>query len=1086
MAPPAKRQKLAKPSSAQGTRDISSFFSPQKSEKTSTSEGSTSRVAPSDGSQRERLELAGTPCPCSPPASESISFEPDSDERTEEELYSQGLSSDAILALKLHAAETGLSLGAACSALGVNSHTCHSPSSQTLKAQAKAKTSPLIDISQETGLGDDVAFEDVFLEKNPDESLRKGPISLPTSLSATPESAQKKEARCLRPTGGHEHSSSTSSSSASTSVSPNKPSAIRPRQNQVDPVALDQAVETIPLEKDILLFDPYRDVDTSLWPVYDRASSRTPDPSAKTKAKSAPFAFLTRAFVILSGTRSRLKIVTVLTNTLRVLRAHDPESLLPAVYLVSNHIAPSYQGVELGLGGRTLSRVVANVTSASPALMKQLWDRTGDPGDVAFEARKARGTRSISFFGAASSPAPLLIKGVYESLLQIATSSGPGSASRKADVATRLLRSCGEEEIRFMARILSQNIRIQVVKTTITVALARTFALVDRPASIAGTDRMEAEPKSTQDDLFLIFPEQRRGLRIVPLSPAEAKAQKDAKVNATTDGPLTALDAASVWGSEQAASEQLSTLKSKLLRAEKLVRRTFAQHPNFSDLVPALCSVNLSSLAEAVPLQVGTPIMPMLGSITRSLDDMFSRMRLGEPLQPPNAAEQGIGEDGDLKSRLSSLRAFVSEFKYDGQRVQIHCTFVPFRQPQPVENGGNEAAAAPKSEKRLNQADQSFEDRKRAAALKGLVDGERGSWVSVPGQGEMWVRLFSRHLEDMTSKYPDITHMLPYLMGWQSENQYLDEISRGGSYAASTPRENRVQSLILDAEIVAVSPSRSESNIRDFTSPADLEILPFQVLSNRSRKNVVLDDVRVNVAVFAFDLMLLDDQVRVNSESFIEDAETLGARTDLFLIRVQSLLQAPFRRRRELLHTCLPALEVKSEPRLARFAHVQSQVFEDEGKISEAERHQSVRAFFDRSRQSQCEGIMVKTLDNLWETPFLDASSRASDRREIASTAAPSGGSKFTTKPLKEDDLRHRDFLLLSSDFEEQAEEEQFYPGNLPPVQTRRGKALLSTYEPDRRAESWLKVKKDYVEGVGDSLDLVPIGAWHGTYISPP
>lgn len=45
--------------------------------------------------------------------------------------------------------------------------------------------------------------------------------------------------------------------------------------------------------------------------------------------------------------------------------------------------------------------------------------------------------------------------------------------------------------------------------------------------------------------------------------------------------------------------------------------------------------------------------------------------------------------------------------------------------------------------------------------------------------------------------------------------------------------------------------------------------------------------------------------------------------------------------------------------------------------------------------------------------------------------------------------------------------------------QKSRRKPLLASYEPDLRAEGWLKVKKDYDKG-SDSLDLVPIGAWHG------
>ncbi|KAK6266599.1 hypothetical protein QUC31_017436 [Theobroma cacao] len=35
-------------------------------------------------------------------------------------------------------------------------------------------------------------------------------------------------------------------------------------------------------------------------------------------------------------------------------------------------------------------------------------------------------------------------------------------------------------------------------------------------------------------------------------------------------------------------------------------------------------------------------------------------------------------------------------------------------------------------------------------------------------------------------------------------------------------------------------------------------------------------------------------------------------------------------------------------------------------------------------------------------------------------------------------------------------------------------------YFPSKRGDTWLKVKRDYVEGLNDSLDLVPIGAWRG------
>ena len=126
---------------------------------------------------------------------------------------------------------------------------------------------------------------------------------------------------------------------------------------------------------------------------------------------------------------------------------------------------------------------------------------------------------------------------------------------------------------------------------------------------------------------------------------------------------------------------------------------------------------------------------------------------------------------------------FTCEYKYDGERAQIH--FV------------------------AHDAEQNFQ-----------------TDVPTAGKSEKGVsNIFSRNSEDLSKKYPDILAKLPTWV-------------RDGT-----------QSFVLDCETVAWDVSEKK-------------VLPFQQLMTRKRKDVKVEDVKVKVCVFAFDLLFLNGEVR--------------------------------------------------------------------------------------------------------------------------------------------------------------------------------------------------------------------------------
>ncbi|KAE9369555.1 ATP-dependent DNA ligase [Stipitochalara longipes BDJ] len=560
----------------------------------------------------------------------------------------------------------------------------------------------------------------------------------------------------------------------------------------------------IPFDENPLIFDPSKYVAElqSCWAA---------------GGGDASYAILTRCFVLINSTQSRIKIVDTLVNLLRVIIEADPKSLLPTVWLATNAISPPYISLELGLGGSAISKALKNVCGLDSRSLKALYDKVGDAGDVAFEAKKKQ-----SF--TLRKPKPLSINGVYSSLVKIANTQGTGSGEIKQRVVDRLLQDArGAEESRYIVRTLCQHLRIGAVKTTMLIALSRAF-LLSRPPN--------AEfPLRSRKDLI--------GLK----------------------------------------KEELAEIWSK---SEEIVKKCFAQRPNYNDLIPILLKIGVcDELLIRCGLALHVPLRPMLGSITRDLSEMLTKL-------------QG--------------RDFSCEYKYDGQRAQIHCD-------------------------------------------------EQGK-----------VTIFSRHLELMTDKYPDLVALIPKIRG------------------------EGVTSFIMEGEVVAVDQVSGE-------------LKTFQTLANRARKDVAIGSVKVEVCLFAFDLMFLN-----------------GA----------PLLDRPFRERRELLR--------------GLFTEVPNQFTWVKSIDAMSQDSEVVLDFFKSATDVKCEGIMVKILDNLTDVKVL-REIQDTGVTELAALAKSGKGKKKSGEKESE-------------------------------KKTRR-KALLATYEPDKRLDSWLKVKKDYSTSF-DTLDLIPIAGWHG------
>ena len=221
-----------------------------------------------------------------------------------------------------------------------------------------------------------------------------------------------------------------------------------------------------------------------------------------------------------------------------------------------------------------------------------------------------------------------------------------------------------------------------------------------------------------------------------------------------------------------------------LKECDNRVKKTLAIHPSLLNIASALVNGGTKAMMNLAVLKVETPVCPMLASPAHSMKEVIEWMSCDD-----DDDDGDDDDDDDVKKRDDEIAntfrdnhdmKFTLEYKYDGARTQIHC----------VRNDN--------------------------------------TWN---------IRIYSRHLSEVTSKYPEAVKNIKL------------SLSRCKS-----------SHLILDGEVVAVSRKSKE-----------VKILPFQTLtttSNNAHLCVYLFD-----CIFANGSSLLNNSLRSRRQALRSSIE---------------------------------------------------------------------------------------------------------------------------------------------------------------------------------------------------------------------
>ncbi|MDK2372615.1 MAG: ATP-dependent DNA ligase [Candidatus Korarchaeota archaeon] len=167
----------------------------------------------------------------------------------------------------------------------------------------------------------------------------------------------------------------------------------------------------------------------------------------------------------IEATSGRLEMIDYLK---KLFLETPPEILDKVVYLTLGSIAPAYEGVELGVGEKLLLKALSMATGISQDKLEAKYPELGDIGKLAEWAVENKVAQS--FF-----TEDLTVNRVFETLRRVAEIAGEKAQDAKIRLLAGLFSDAKPLEARYIARVVTERLRLGVRDMTVLDALAEAF-----------------------------------------------------------------------------------------------------------------------------------------------------------------------------------------------------------------------------------------------------------------------------------------------------------------------------------------------------------------------------------------------------------------------------------------------------------------------------------------------------------------------------------------------------------------------------------------------------------------------------------